>query len=356
MKRPAGFAAVNAAMPFGRVLLEPVRSADPPTISGTAAVSASSACSEAMRVAISLGAAASFSLTPRTAAASASLGRSPASRRSNSARRSGATPASRCSQASLVVRERSPAARQALAMSAGTSKGGQFQPSRSRAPLISSAPSGEPWAFSLPALVGAPKPMTVRQAIRLGRSDACAWRDRGGDRLGVVAVDPPRIPAAGLEPLELVDRIRQRQRPVDGDAVVVEQHGEPRQPQMAGERDRLLADAFHQVAVGGDDIGAVIDDIGAEFRRQMALGHRHADRVGEALPERSGGGLDAGHVAVLGVAGGDRAELAEALDLVDRHRLVAEEMKQRIEHHRAMAGGQHEAVAVGPARDRRRRI
>jgi len=55
-------------------------------------------------------------------------------------------------------------------------------------------------------------------------------------------------------------------------------------------------------------------------------------------------------MAVLGVAGGDRAQLAEALDLADGHRLVAEEMKERIEHHRAMAGGQHEAVAVGPAR------
>ena len=174
--------------------------------------------------------------------------------------------------------------------------------------------------------------------------------DRGGDRLGVVAVDPPRIPAAGFEPLELVDRIRQRQRPVDGNAVVVEQHREPRQPQMARERDRLLADAFHEVAIGGDDIGAVIDDVGAEFRRQMALRDRHADRIGEALAERPGGGFDARHMAVLGVAGGDRAHLAEALDLVDGHRLVAEEMQERVEHHRAMAGRQHEAVAVGPAR------
>jgi len=49
------------------------------------------------------------------------------------------------------------------------------------------------------------------------------------------------------------------------------------------------------------------------------------------------------------VARGDRAHLAEALDLLDGHRLVAEEMEERIEHHRAMAGGQHEAVAVGPA-------
>ena len=59
-------------------------------------------------------------------------------------------------------------------MSAGTSNGGDVQPSFSRAPLTSSGPSGEPCDFSLPALVGAPKPITVRQAIRLGRSDVCA--------------------------------------------------------------------------------------------------------------------------------------------------------------------------------------
>ena len=50
------------------------------------------------------------------------------------------------------------------------------------------------------------------------------------------------------------------------------------------------------------------------------------------------------------MAGRDRAELAEALDLLDRHRLVAEQMQQRVEQHRAVAGREHEAVAVGPGR------
>ena len=119
---------------------------------------------------------------------------------------------------------------------------------------------------------------------------------------------------------------------------------------MAGERDRLLADAFHQVAVGGDHVGLVIDHVVAELGGEMPLGDRHADRVGEALAERAGGGLDARRVAVFGMAGGDRAELAEALDLVDRHRRIAGEIEQRVEQHRAVAGRQHEAVAVGPGR------
>ena len=64
--------------------------------------------------------------------------------------------------------------------------------------------------------------------------------------------------------------------------------------EMAGERDRLLADAFHQAAVAGDDIGVVIDDAVAEPRVEQPLRQRHADGVGEALAERTGGRLDAG--------------------------------------------------------------
>ena len=47
---------------------------------------------------------------------------------------------------------------------------------------------------------------------------------------------------------------------------------------------------------------------------------------------------------------GLRAELAEILDLVERHVLVAGEIQQRIQQHRAVAGRQDEAVAVRPFR------
>ena len=40
--------------------------------------------------------------------------------------------------------------------------------------MISSGPSGEPWAVLVPALVGAPKPIVVLQAIRVGLSDCWA--------------------------------------------------------------------------------------------------------------------------------------------------------------------------------------
>src|SRR6266542_1763536 len=54
MKRPEKSAAEIGFMPLMRVLLEPVRSAEPPMSSGTAGTSASSAISEALRVAIFL--------------------------------------------------------------------------------------------------------------------------------------------------------------------------------------------------------------------------------------------------------------------------------------------------------------
>lgn len=43
-----------------------------------------------------------------------------------------------------------------------------------------------------------------------------------------------------------------------------------------------------------------------------------------------------------------RIELAERLDLIERHLLVAGKMQQRVEQHRAVTGGENEAVAVRP--------
>ena len=81
-----------------------------------------------------------------------------------------------------------------------------------------------------------------------------------------------------------------------------------------------------------------------------SVGEREADRIGETLAERAGGRLDAGREAVFGVAGRARAQLAEVLQLIQRHVGVAGEMQKRIEQHRAVAGRQDEAVAVGPVR------
>ena len=113
-----------------------------------------------------------------------------------------------------------------------------------------------------------------------------------------------------------------------------------------------MRDALHQAAVADEHIGQVVDDREAgavELGGQQALGQRHADRVGEALAERAGGGLHARRDADLGMAGRLRVQLAEVLQLLHRQ-LVAGQMQQRVQQHRAVAVGQHEAVAVEPAR------
>ena len=71
--------------------------------------------------------------------------------------------------------------------------------------------------------------------------------------------------------------------------------------QVAGERRGFAGDAFHHVAVAGHDVGVVVEEVAAVGvrRRQLRLGDREPDRVGEALPERSGRDLDPGGVVVF---------------------------------------------------------
>src|SRR5882757_4294474 len=97
----------------------------------------------------------------------------PLSRRSNSAFSFGSALARRPSQSVRALTLPLPAVRQASRISAGISKGDDSQLKNLRAPAISSGPSGEPCALLVPALVGAPKPMVVLQAIIVGLSE---WR------------------------------------------------------------------------------------------------------------------------------------------------------------------------------------
>ena len=58
-----------------------------------------------------------------------------------------------------------------------------------RVPAISSPPSGAPWIPEVPALFGAPNPMTVRQRIRLGRLFGARLGNGLGHRGHVVPVN-----------------------------------------------------------------------------------------------------------------------------------------------------------------------
>jgi transketolase N-terminal domain/subunit len=129
----------------------------------------------------------------------------------------------------------------------------------------------------------------------------------------------------------------------------------PAEAEVAGKRGGLVLDALLHVAVGRDHVRVVIDDVVArlvEAGGEHALGERDPDGGGDALAERPGRRLDPGQVAVLGVAGGRRAELAEVLQVVERDAVAAEEQRA-VEQHRRVPGAEDEPVAVGPVRVRR---
>ena len=175
--------------------------------------------------------------------------------------------------------------------------------------------------------------------------------DGGLDGGQVVAVrDALRVPAVGREARQHVLRPGHAGRPVELDVVVVVEHGQLAQAQMAGQAGCLRGDALLEVAIGADDPGPMIDDgvAGAvELLGQATLGDGHADGVAEALAERAGGGFHARRHAVLGVAWRARPELAEALQLIER-KVVSGEVQHRVEQHAGVASAEHEAVAVEP--------
>ena len=132
---------------------------------------------------------------------------------------------------------------------------------------------------------------------------------------------------------------------------------------MAGQRRRLAANAFHHVAVAAEGVDVVVEQLEAG-----PVEVRASQRSAMAMPTLLPMPWPSGPVvvstplvmAVFGMAGAAAVELAEALDVVQRHgqlaqRLVfgvdglhAGQMQQRIEQHRGVAAGEHEAVAVGP--------
>ena len=173
-------------------------------------------------------------------------------------------------------------------------------------------------------------------------------RQSAGDIIGVLAIATVGDPARRLEARHFIGRSGQRGGAVNGDVVVVPQHDQALGLQMPGQRNRFVGNAFFQIAVRGDDIGLVIDQLAAIARVQMPLRNRHAHGIGDALAQRPGGGFDARQMAIFGMACAGAADFAEILDVIQGDAWIPGQPKQRIEQHRAMARRQHKAVAVGP--------
>ena len=185
----------------------------------------------------------------------------------------------------------------------------------------------------------------------------------GGDQVGVVGVaDPGDVPAVAHEAGGDVVVVGEVGFAVDRDVVVVVDPAEVVELEVTGDRGGFVGDALHQAAVAGDRVDVEVEEVRAVAGALPLGGDRHPDRGGDALAERAGGRLDAGGPAVLGVAGSARVELAEAFDVLERNGGVADDLvvgvdrldpgqvEQRVEQHRGVAGGEHEAVAAGPDR------
>jgi hypothetical protein len=137
------------------VLLEPVRSAEPPIVSGSTGLITSSTSWLDLRVAQEGFSPAILALKAAIAWSTAG-GMSPFWPRSNSARSASGIAACRFSHLRRCDLPLLPILRQAVKIGSGISNGGAVQPSFSRAPATSSLPSGEPCVAAVPALVGAP--------------------------------------------------------------------------------------------------------------------------------------------------------------------------------------------------------
>src|SRR5689334_10232138 len=173
------------------------------------------------------------------------------------------------------------------------------------------------------------------------------------DRVYVVAVHlGDHVPAVGLETLGRIVAEPSFDFTVDGNPVVVVERDELAEAQSSGEGAGLVRDSLHQAAVADRNVGVVVDDIEAwtvELRAEDPLGECHADGVCETLPQRTGRGFHARGESVLGVPGCLRMKLTKAPQLAYRQ-VIAGQVQDGVQQHRAMAVRKYEAIAVGPSR------
>ena len=174
---------------------------------------------------------------------------------------------------------------------------------------------------------------------------------REGNRIDVVALfDLLDVPAERGETSHAVFGKGQLRAAFDRDVVVGIEDDELAQPQVTRLRSGLGRDSFLQVAIAGQNVGVVVHDQvprSIEAHCKGHLGDSHADSVGQSLPQGTGGGFDAGGLAVFWMAWCTTSPLAEPLDFLQRQ-VEARDMKQRVQERAAMAGRENEAIPVGP--------
>jgi hypothetical protein len=147
--------------------------------------------------------------------------------------------------------------------------------------------------------------------------------------------------------------------------VVVVDPAEAVEALVPGKRGGLIGDPLLEVAVPAEDVDVEVEQLeagGVVTGGEPLRGDRHPDAGRDPLAKRPGGRFHAGGPAVFRVPGALGVELAEALDVLEAHRGLADDLvvgvdradarqvEQRVEQHRRVAVGQDEAIAVRPDR------
>ena len=177
--------------------------------------------------------------------------------------------------------------------------------------------------------------------------------DRLGDgiHISVALGHVLHVPAVGLVALQHVLGEGHIGASINGDAVVVVEGNQLAQLQVTGQGGSFGGHTLLIAAVAHDHVGVVIHHGGVglvELGRQVGFSDGQAHSVGDAGTQGAGGHFNTRGLEGFGVTGSLGAPLAELLDVLNGDRVVTGEVQQRVQQHAAVAGRQHEAVAVEP--------
>ena len=144
-------------------------------------------------------------------------------------------------------------------------------------------------------------------------------------KIGIALFHMLHVPAIGLESLGNIFGEGNIGGTVDGNMVVVIQGNQLSQTQVPGQGAGFSRNPFHIATVTQNHIGVVVHQIAVrliETTGKMGFRHGQADRIGNALPEGTGGDFHTRSLKVLRVTGGARFPLPKLLDVVKGNAVV----------------------------------
>ena len=112
----------------------------------------------------------------------------------------------------------------------------------------------------------------------------------------------------------------------------------------------LVSDTLFKAAVARQYVGIVVyHEVAGSVEQsgKVRFSHCKTHSIAHALAKGAGRGLHAVSLAVFGVAGRARTELAEVYQVLFGH-VVTEEVEERIQQHRTMPRGEDKSVSVFP--------